>query len=126
LHAKIGKVYNFFNLKEVSNMSDNPVAIITGGSRGVGAATAKILSKNGWNVIITCSSSIKEAEVDCRKLFKCKSRGCCLYRLTSQMRMTALPYDQSSYQKNGAESMPLVNNAGTTKFAWDHSDSKQP
>ena len=42
-------------------MSDNPVAIITGGSRGVGAASAKILSENGWNVIITCSSSIKEA-----------------------------------------------------------------
>ena len=31
-------------------MSDNPVAIITGGSRGAGAATAKILSGNGWNV----------------------------------------------------------------------------
>ena len=43
-------------------MSDNPVAIVTGGSRGVGAATAKMLSKNGWNVIITCSSSIEEAE----------------------------------------------------------------
>ena len=27
-------------------MSDNPVAIITGGSRGVGAASAKILSEN--------------------------------------------------------------------------------
>ena len=44
-------------------MSDNPVAIITGGSRGVGAASAKILSENGWNVIITCYSSIKEAEI---------------------------------------------------------------
>ena len=44
-------------------MSDNPVAIITGGSRGVGAATAKILSSNGWNVLITCSSSIKAAEI---------------------------------------------------------------
>ena len=43
-------------------MSDNPVAIVTGGSRGVGAATAKMLYKNGWNVIITCSSSIEEAE----------------------------------------------------------------
>ena len=44
-------------------MSDNPVAIITGGSRGVGAATAKILSENGWNVIITCSSSIEDAKL---------------------------------------------------------------
>ena len=44
-------------------MSDNPVAIVTGGSRGVGAATAKILSERGWNVIITCSSSIEEAKL---------------------------------------------------------------
>ena len=43
-------------------MSDNPVAIVTGGSRGVGAATAKMLSENGWNVVITCSSSIKDAD----------------------------------------------------------------
>ena len=44
-------------------MLKNPVAIVTGGSRGVGAATAKILSSNGWNVLITCSSSIEEAEI---------------------------------------------------------------
>ena len=48
-------------------MSDNPVAIVTGGSRGVGAASAKMLSKHGWNVIITCSSSIEEAEKVAKK-----------------------------------------------------------
>ena len=42
-------------------ISKNAVAIITGGSRGVGAATAKLLSSNGWNVVITCSSSIDDA-----------------------------------------------------------------
>ena len=44
-------------------MSDNPVAIVTGGSRGVGAATAKNLSSKGWNVVITCSSSIEDANI---------------------------------------------------------------
>ena len=44
-------------------MLKNPVAIVTGGSRGVGAATAKILSSNGWNVLITCSSSLEAAEI---------------------------------------------------------------
>ena len=44
-------------------MSKNPVAIVTGGSRGVGAATAKILSDNGWNVVITCSSSMDQAKI---------------------------------------------------------------
>ena len=38
------------------NKSDKPVGIITGGSRGVGAATAKLLASKGWNVTITCTS----------------------------------------------------------------------
>ena len=38
-------------MKEKAN---NPVAIITGGSRGVGAATALLLASKGWNVAITC------------------------------------------------------------------------
>ena len=38
-------------------------AIITGGSRGVGAAAAKKLASHGWNVLITCSSSIDEARI---------------------------------------------------------------
>ena len=44
----------------MSNKSSNPVAIITGGSRGVGAATAKLLASKGWNVTITCTSSIDD------------------------------------------------------------------
>ena len=45
----------------MSYSSSNPVAIITGGSRGVGAATAKLLASKGWNVTITCTSSIEDA-----------------------------------------------------------------
>ena len=60
-------------------MSDKPVAIVTGGSRGVGAATARMLSENGWNVVITCSSSIQDADqvakiaqMKTQKLLHCK------------------------------------------------------
>ena len=101
-------------------MSDNPVAIVTGGSRGVGAATAKILSKNGWNVIITCSSSIEEAEKVAKN---CSNK-------TSEV--FALQADVSNDSDCNATILKaikkwnridaLVNNAGTTKFAWDHSD----
>ena len=45
------------------NISEKPVAIVTGGSRGVGAATAKLLASKGWNVTITCTSSIEDANV---------------------------------------------------------------
>ena len=40
---------------------EEKIAIITGGSRGVGAATAKLLASKGWNVTITCTSSIEDA-----------------------------------------------------------------
>ena len=51
--------------------SEKPVAIITGGSRGVGEATAKLLASKGWNVSITCTSTIEDASKvveDCKKL----------------------------------------------------------
>ena len=38
-----------------------PVAIVTGSSRGVGAATVKLLAKNGYNVVVNYSKSEKEA-----------------------------------------------------------------
>ena len=37
-------------------------ALITGGSRGIGAACARALAKDAYNVIIGCNSSLKEAE----------------------------------------------------------------
>ena len=40
----------------MTDISSNKVAIITGGSRGVGAATAKLLASKGWNVTITSVS----------------------------------------------------------------------
>ena len=63
-------------------MSDNRVAIVTGGSRGVGAATAKILSQNGWNVIITCSSSIEQANLVAKN---CTSKACEVFAMQADV-----------------------------------------
>jgi len=101
-------------------MSDNPVAIVTGGSRGVGAATAKMLSENGWNVIITCSSSMEEAEIVAKN---CSNKTAEVFALQADV---ANDVDCISTINKAIEKWnridALVNNAGTTKFAWDHSD----
>ena len=96
-------------------MSDNPVAIVTGGSRGVGAATAKMLSENGWNVLITCSSSIAEADKVAKS---CSNESAQVHALQADV-----SYDSDCVATtNKAIELwgridTLINNAGTTKFA---------
>jgi NAD(P)-dependent dehydrogenase (short-subunit alcohol dehydrogenase family) len=43
-------------------MTDKGVAIITGGSRGIGAATAKLAAKAGWLVCVNYASSAEAAQ----------------------------------------------------------------
>jgi 3-oxoacyl-[acyl-carrier protein] reductase len=91
-----------------------PVAIITGSSRGVGAATVKLLAKNGYNVVINYSKSEKEArEVQAA----CKSLG------TDTLLCRADVAEDKDCRRMADEAMAkwgrinvLVNNAGTTKF----------
>lgn len=45
-----------------SNMS-RPVALITGGGRGIGAATSKRLAADGYDVLLTYNTSSKPAEM---------------------------------------------------------------
>lgn len=101
-------------------MSDNPVAIVTGGSRGVGAATAKMLSENGWNVVITCSSSIKDADQVAKNCTHEKAEVIALKADVSKD-IECIATINKAIEKWGRIDA-LVNNAGTTKFAWDHSD----
>ena len=101
-------------------MSDNSVAIVTGGSRGVGAATAKMLSENGWNVVITCSSSIKDADQVAKNCTHEKAEVIALKADVSKD-IECIATINKAIEKWGKIDA-LVNNAGTTKFAWDHSD----
>ena len=45
---------------------DNKVVLITGASRGIGAATARVFASNNYNVVINYNSS----EVEAKKLSK--------------------------------------------------------
>ena len=42
--------------------SQRPVALVTGGGRGIGAATCKRLAKDGYDILLTYNSSSKPAE----------------------------------------------------------------
>lgn len=101
-------------------MTDHPVAIVTGGSRGVGAATAKMLFENGWNVLITCSTSIEDA----KQLAKdCANKNQEVFAFQADVSnddecMATIDKAIEKWDRIDA----LINNAGTTKFVWDHSD----
>jgi len=44
-------------------MSDAKVAVITGASSGIGAATAELLARNGMSVVLTARRADKLKEV---------------------------------------------------------------
>lgn len=89
------------------------LAIVTGGSRGIGAAIAEKLAAEGHDVVINCASSVDRAEAVAEK---CRAHG-----------VTAVPMqwdvsDHAACEKALAEikeklGVPyiLVNNAGITR-----------
>ena len=105
----------------MSNISDNPVAIITGGSRGIGAATANLLASKGWNIAITCSSTLDEAK---KIVETCEEQnaieGIALLADVSSDKDCNETINQTINKWGRIDA--LINNAGTSKFAWDHSD----
>ena len=104
----------------MSEVSSNKVAIITGGSRGVGAATAKLLASKGWNVTITCTSSMDDANSIVKE---CEELGVEAIALTADVSEdnSCIQTAQETIKKWGRIDA-LVNNAGTTKFVFNHAD----
>ncbi len=94
------------------------VAIITGSSRGVGAATAKLLAQKGYNVVINYSRSEQEA-LDVGAA--CEALGAETHLCKANVA------DDADCRRMARETMEkwgridaLVNNAGTTKFCAHH------
>ena len=89
------------------------LAIVTGASRGIGAAIARRLAKDGCDVVVNCVSSVEKAE---RVAEECRAMGVNAY---------AMAWDVSDYEacKAAVQSIKadigvpdiLVNNAGITR-----------
>ena len=94
------------------------VAIVTGSSSGVGAATVKLLASKGWHVVVNYASSADAAE---RVAEECRALG--VEALVCQANVA----EDEDCQRLVKETLSrfgrldaLVNNAGTTKFNPHH------
>jgi len=94
------------------------VAIVTGSSSGVGAATARLLASKGCNVVINYSSKKQAAE---QVAVQCREHGVEVLVAGADV---ALDDDCCSLVRQAMASWGrvdvLVNNAGTTKFVEHH------
>lgn len=91
------------------------VAIVTGSSSGIGAATAVELSQRGWRVVINYSKSAKEAQAVAAQ---CKESILVQANVSQDADCRRLV--RAALDKWGRLDA-LVNNAGTTKFV-PHTD----
>ena len=108
------------------NKSDKPVGIITGGSRGVGAATAKLLASKGWNVTITCTSSIEDAN---NIVKECEELGAEALAISADVgdneacintaKETIAKWGRIDAVICNAATMPLISFESTTPETWE-------
>ena len=49
-------------------VSDAKIAIVTGGTRGIGLAIAERLARDGFDLMVTCRSDLEQAEQACAEL----------------------------------------------------------
>jgi 3-oxoacyl-[acyl-carrier protein] reductase len=91
------------------------VAIVTGASSGIGAASAAELSKRGWSVVVNYSKSAAQAN---QVVAKCKDAIAVQADVAEDAECRKLA--QAALDKWGRIDA-LVNNAGTTKFV-KHAD----
>lgn len=95
---------------------ENQVAIITGGSRGIGAATAILMAKAGANVIITYNSNEKAAK-EVQEEIASLGRKCIAIRANVSRPKSAKKVVEKAMQKFGQIDI-LVNNAAI----WTHGE----
>jgi 3-oxoacyl-[acyl-carrier protein] reductase len=97
------------------NKLDGKVAIVTGASRGIGAAIAQRLAADGATVIINYAGKAAEAEELARKIEAAGGRAISTQADVSDAAAVARMFDSALASYGGVDI--LVNNAGIMKLA---------
>ncbi len=95
-------------------MGQRNVCIVTGSSSGIGAATARLYARHGWDVVINCSRDTAPAEAVAAE---CRALGVDTMVVKADIASDAdCRRLAAEVQARFAGADVLVNNAGTTKF----------
>ncbi|HEY5792983.1 MAG TPA: SDR family oxidoreductase [Chthoniobacterales bacterium] len=92
------------------NTSNPKVALITGSSRGIGAAIAKRLAQDGMRVVINYAGRAADAEKVVQEITKAGGRALAIQADVSNPEEAARLFEQATAEFGGVDI--LVNNAG--------------
>lgn len=95
--------------------ANRKVAIVTGGSRGIGAAIAERLAADGFAVVINYAGSVAEAEALAGKIAQAGGRAITAQADVSDSAAVARMFDAAESAFGGVD--VLVNNAGVMRLA---------
>jgi len=95
--------------------NENKVAIVTGGSRGIGAAIAGRLAGDGFTVVVNYAGSAKAAEELVDRIEHAGGRALAAQADVSDAAAVARMFDRTEAALGGVD--VLVNNAGIMKLA---------
>jgi len=94
---------------------DAKVAIVTGASRGIGAAIAERLAQDGMTIIVNCSGNAEAAEALVEKIEKAGGQARAHQADVSEPAAVARMFEAAEAAFGGVD--VLVNNAGIMKMA---------
>jgi 3-oxoacyl-[acyl-carrier protein] reductase len=97
------------------NKQNNQVAIVTGASRGIGAAIAERLAKDGFTVVVNYAGNAEPAEAVARKIEAAGGRALTAQADVSDPAAVRRMFDAAETAFGGVD--VLVNNAGVMGLA---------